>query len=510
MARTSNNTPPEGESQCNRARFTFDELAHFTGGRWVRRPGSRGERSVTGIIDDSRACRPGVLFVAIRGEHTDGHAYLGNAVDAGATAVCVRAGHEITAELRTAVAARNAGILAVPDTLAAFHELARRHRLRFPNVHIVAVTGSNGKTSVKEMIAAILEQHWPGAVLKTRGNTNNHFGVPRNLLRLEPRHRAAVIELGSNHPGEIAALTRLVLPRTGVISSIGPAHLEFFGDLEGVAREKGALFAGLPPDGCAVFPLDAPCAAILERLAGARWKRTFALRSGPDFRVDVGARYVGLLPDETRFGVELAWGTPRRVHRFDWALCGAHQAANAAAATAVADALGVPPAQVLDGLRNCRLPAMRMEVSEIAGTHWVNDAYNGNTESLQAGLEGFLELAGAAASGTRWLVLGDMLELGAAVEAAAHRAALDRVLRRCGDCRILAVGPRMSAAASGRRTVRAFPNAVAAREYLLPRLEPGAWVFLKGSRAMHLEEVLPPSRLHGESPDAGGPRKKVE
>ncbi|NOY81999.1 MAG: UDP-N-acetylmuramoyl-tripeptide--D-alanyl-D-alanine ligase [Kiritimatiellaeota bacterium] len=475
---------------CNCAAFTMEELEQFTGGRWLRLPGALREARLVGVVDHSTACRPGMLFVAIHGERTDGHAFLCSALAAGVSAVCIRAGFVLPSEVRTAAEKRDAGILAVPDTLKAFHELARRHRLRFPGVHVVAVTGSNGKTSVKEMIAGILEQRWPGAVLKTLGNTNNHFGTPRNLLRLGPHHRAAVVELGSNHPGEIAALARLVSPGIGVISSIGPAHLEFFGDLEGVAREKGALFESLPTDGCAVFPFDAPCATVLERLAGSRLRRTFAVRSASTHRIDVCARYLGLLPGETRFGVELAWSRPRRVHRLVWTLCGEHQAANAAAATAVADALAVPPSQILAGLRNCRLPGMRMEVSEIAGVHWVNDAYNGNPESLQAGLRCFMELAGTAASRARWLVLGDMLELGP-TEEAAHEAALDRVLRQCGGCRVLVVGPRMSAAASGLRAVCPFPDAGAAREYLLPRLEPGAWVFLKGSRGMHLETVLP-------------------
>ncbi|MBN2451848.1 MAG: UDP-N-acetylmuramoyl-tripeptide--D-alanyl-D-alanine ligase, partial [Lentisphaeria bacterium] len=348
--------------------FRIEELLALTDGT-LALPGAGGKDTLlTGVRDDSRVVGPGDLFLAIPGEKVDGHRYIGKALAAGAAAVC--AGRPLcVADAETALR-RGVPIVLVADPLAAFQALAQAHRRRFPGLLVAGITGSSGKTSTKEMIAAVLEQRSPGAVLKTEGNTNNHFGVPRNLLRLTGDHRAAVIEMGSNHPGEIALLARLAEPEIGVVSNIGLAHLEFFGSLEGVAREKGDLLRHTAWSGIAVFPGEAAHVDVLR--AGSAPRRTLTFGSGPDN--DVRVRYHGPVPDG--FRVSLTWALTGRTETFSWGIGGEHQAMNAAAAAAAGTAAGLSPEEIVKGLRTCRLPGMRMSVLSWQGVHWVNDAYN--------------------------------------------------------------------------------------------------------------------------------------
>jgi UDP-N-acetylmuramoyl-tripeptide--D-alanyl-D-alanine ligase len=414
--------------------------------------------------------------MAIVGEVADGHCHLQSAVLAGAAAVCVQ--RDLTNEEQALLRDSQRGCLRVKDTLAAFQELARWHRRRFPDLRVVAVTGSSGKTSTKEMIAAILEERYPGAVLKTEGNTNNHFGVPRNLLRLQSHHRAAVLELGSNHSGEIAALTRLVEPEVGVVCNVGRAHLENFGDELGVAREKGALLAGLEATGTAVLPVEGPGCEVLLRLAGTRRKLSFGFSPEADLHAD----YHGASGED--YALTLTWRAEACSCEFRWALGGRHQALNAAAAAAAATALGIEPELVVAGLGQCRLPGMRMQVSQGAGINWVNDAYNSNPDSARAGLESFREMTASVSGKCLVLVLGDMLELGPTA-LAEHRSLLEAARRLFPHATIFGVGPLMTQAAGA--DVLAFATADEAREHLFTCLAPGCWVFLKGSRGIHLE-----------------------
>lgn len=465
-------------------RFTAAELQAATGGVWDGAP-PPADFAILGVVDNSKEILPGMLFAAIRGELTDGHKYVAAAVNAGAAAVLVERTPE--GEAAALVVARKVAVLRVPDSLRAMQELARCHRLRFPHVPVVGITGSCGKTSTKEMIAAVLEARFPGAVLKTEGNTNNHFGVPRNLLRFGPQHRAAVIEMGSNHPGEIAALARLVQPQAGVVSNIGHAHLEFFRDLAGVAREKGSLLAALPAGAPAIFPAAAAHADILRNLAAGRNPIAFGL--GPD--ANVRAEYLGA--DSAGYGVRLTWRDSGTVREFHWGLGGAHQASNAGAAAAVGAALGIPPDVIVAGLQVCRLPGMRMDLREHQGVHWANDAYNSNLDSAMASVEWFREMTGKLAPAQCVLVLGGMRELGNA-SLAAHRGLLDFVLQRFPAGSVLLVGREFDpalAATPGAAGIETAPDWAGARPCLEKRLRPGAWVLLKGSRGIGLENLLP-------------------
>ena len=471
-------------STTSSVRFGMAELAAITRGEWLV-PAHADAGHVTGVTDDSRHVDSGALFVAIRGEEADGHDYVDGAVQAGAAALCVEQKTASEPQLRHTLRASGRPCLLVKDTLRAFQELALAHRLLFPDLVVVAVTGSSGKTSTKEMIAGVLEAQWPDAVLRTQGNTNNHFGVPRNLLRLNPDHRAAVLELGSNHPGEIASLARLVQPSVGVVVSVGPAHLEFFGDLRGVAREKGSLYAELPGDGTAVLPTDGPQTALLRTLAGGRPAVSFGEAASSDVRVE----YEGWSGEGYR--VTLTWRERRTSRPFTWGIGGAHQARNAASAAAVGEALGIDHDQTVAALSRCRLPHMRMAEEDIAGVHWVNDAYNSNPQSARAAMLWFRERTRDLSADRSVLVLGDMLELGAAAPRE-HADLLSWAGEHFPGSPLVAVGPVMNGLAS-RQGIAGFEDADAAREYLADTVGAGAWVLVKASRGIRLERVLPGS-----------------
>lgn len=455
--------------------FIWDDVRSAVAGEWLLPVAGEG---VSCVLDDSRSVRAGALFVAIVGELADGHHYLAAAAQGGAAAVCVQRppSDEDLAILRGC----GCGCVLVRDSLAAFQSLALAHRRRFPELFMLGVTGSCGKTSTKEICAAVLEQRWPGQVLKTLGNTNNHFGVPRNLLRLTSATQAAVIEIGSNHPGEITRLASLVEPVCGLVCHIGAAHLESFGDLRGVAEEKGDLLAGLTLAGIAIMPAGAEGLDVLRRHAGSRRVLTF----GPEADADLRCQYLGQCGDG--YGVVLTRRDTGESQQVVWPLGGEHQAKNAAAAVLVGLAAGLDLEAAAAGLRHCELPGARMARREIGGVHWVNDAYNANPDSLAASLAWFAEISREAQR--RVLVLGDMLELGAASERA-HREALRLVKRMFPHDRIVTIGPRLAREAAG-MGMTSYPD-VAAAGGLAAEMPPGTWVFLKGSNSIGLAKLMP-------------------
>ncbi|MEQ8800204.1 MAG: UDP-N-acetylmuramoyl-tripeptide--D-alanyl-D-alanine ligase, partial [Salinisphaeraceae bacterium] len=304
-------------------KLRLSEVATLVNGRLVG-----DDAWVEGVSTDTRRLAPGCLFVALRGEHHDGHEFVRRAATLAAGAALVA--REVDG---------GPSQILVGDTLAALQRLAAAWRLR-SNAPVLAVTGSNGKTTVKTMLAAILGQS--GRVLATRGNLNNHIGVPLTLLELSAEHDFAVVEMGANHPGEIALLTRLARPNVGLITNAGDAHLEGFGSREGVARAKGELFADLAADGIAVINADDAYADLWGELAGDRRQLRFGLRGKTEVRAhDVtteanGMRFVLTAPDG-----EAAVTLP---------LAGRHNVANALAAAAAAAAVGTPVAAIAAGL----------------------------------------------------------------------------------------------------------------------------------------------------------------
>lgn len=418
---------------------------------------------IRGASTDTRTLAPGALFVALRGARFDGHAFLAEAQARGAAAALVE----------EPVPASTLPQLVVGDSREALGRLAAFWRARF-EVPLIAVTGSNGKTTVKEMLAGILRMRGP--VLATRGNLNNDIGVPLTLLELAPGHRAAVIEMGANHPGEIALLAGLARPTVGVITQCAPAHLEGFGTVAGVARAKGELLAHLDPQGTAVINLDDPYAPLWRELAAGRRCIGFAL----DRDAEVTARW-----QCGADGTELHMRTPAGSIETRLALPGRHNVANALAAAAAAGAAGAAPSEIAAGLAAVRPVRGRLELKAgLRHARLIDDTYNANPASLEAGLAVL-----AAYPGRRWLVLGDMGELGP--DAPAYHERVGRSARRCGIERLYAAGvlSKFAAAAFGDGG-RHFADRDALVTALREDLGPDTTVLVKGSRAMQMERVV--------------------
>ena len=419
------------------------------------------------VQSDTRALEPGALFVALAGERFDGHDFVADAVRQGAAGALVS--RRLDAALPQVV---------VPDTLAALTAYAHARRRAFTGP-VVGITGSNGKTTVKEMTGAILGV--AGPCLVTKGNLNNHIGVPLTLCRLDDTHRAAVIEMGANHVGEIAHLAAIARPDVGLVINAGPAHLEGFGGLEGVARGKGEMFEALDAAGTAVINADDRFAAYWHDLARRAGRVvTFGLHE----RADVSANAVQGRLDAHGFATAFDLVTPAGRRRIELALAGEHNVLNALAATAAALAAGAPLDAVEQGLRSMRAVAGRLEVKTArGGARLIDDAYNANPGSLRVGLGALAQVPGV-----RWLVLGEMAELGA--DAPRLHAEMGAFARECGVARVFAVGegarPAVEAFGAGADW---YPGTDALLEALLPALHADVTLYVKGSRVNRLERV---------------------
>ncbi len=430
---------------------------------WVP-PGSDPGLVVTGWSVDTRTLAPGDVFFALRGPNHDGHQFVKEAFDKGAVAAVVD--HPVDA----------AGVtLEVEDVLAALHRLAGWARERWGG-RLVAVTGSAGKTTTKEVAARLLETALRTA--KSAGNLNNHIGVPLSLLRLPEDAEAAVIEIGMNHPGEIRRLARIARPDIGVVTNVGHAHLEFFNSVEDVALAKRELIEELPPDGVAVLNADDPLVAGFRQVHRGRTV-TFGFAAGADFR----ATEVELLPGGVRFRVGQAL--------LESPLAGVHNVRNLLAALAVAGEFGLKPEQLRQTVAGLSAAPMRGRRLEHRGITVFDDCYNSNPEALAA----MLELLGAEPAGRRLAVLGEMLELGAASERL-HREAG----RRAVSCGVeLLVGVQGAARELVAGAIEAglpagnaffFEDPRQAGLFIARTARPGDAVLFKGSRGAKLELAL--------------------
>jgi UDP-N-acetylmuramoyl-tripeptide--D-alanyl-D-alanine ligase len=430
----------------------------------------------TGVSTDSRTLARGDLFVALKGERFDGHAYLPAVAAAGAAGAIVSRG----------VTDPACPVLVVDDPQHALTALARHWRGRFTGV-VTALTGSSGKTTVKDMLAAILRAHaGDTAVLATEGNLNNHIGVPLTLLKLRANHRYAVVELGMNHAGEIRDLTALAAPEVGLVTNAGTAHIEFLGSREAIARAKGELFEGLKADATAVVNADDAFAPLWRELAGARPRIEFSLECAADVRASYALRG---LDSEIRLTTPL--GTAPAVVPAP----GLHNVKNALAASAAAAALKLAPEIIATGLARFVGARGRLQRRRAPGGAMViDDTYNANPESMRAAIAVL-----AALPAPRVLVLGDMGELGG--DGPALHAEIGACAREAGIEILYALGVLST------HTVRAFgPGArhFASLDELLAALRgtagAGASVLVKGSRFMRMERVV--AALTGE---AAGP-----
>jgi UDP-N-acetylmuramoyl-tripeptide--D-alanyl-D-alanine ligase len=421
-----------------------------------------GDAVFTGVGTDTRTLREGDLFFALRGPRFDGHLFLTEAAAAGA------AGAVVSRVIDTALPT-----LEVEDTRVALGQLGAHWRSRF-DFPLIAVTGSNGKTTVKNMIAAIMAQSGPGCA--TEGNLNNDIGVPLTLLRIRPEHRFAVIEMGMNHRGEIAYLTQLARPTVTLITNAGAAHLQGLGSIEAVARAKGEIFAGLADDGIAVINADDDYAGLWRELAAPHRCISFAL----DADADVTAQYAFEANGST-IQLTSEWGEVE----MKLPLLGKHNVMNAVAAASASLAAGASLADIRVGLEKLRAAAGRLEIKQgINGARILDDTYNANPASVAAGLQVLRE-----SGGERVLVLGDMAELGEAAPEIHRR--VGEMARKLGVQRLLAVGPLSAAAIEAfGKGGRHFDSHEECADALLDLLHGDMTVLVKGSRSMHMERVV--------------------
>jgi UDP-N-acetylmuramoyl-tripeptide--D-alanyl-D-alanine ligase len=419
---------------------------------------SQGDAVFTGITADSRQVNAGMLFAALPGEYFDGHDYIQQAEECGAVAV---------------LASRNVDtvlpVLQVADVLTALGALAGYWRNQC-SAKVIGITGSNGKTTVKEMIASILRQQ--GAVLATDGNFNNELGLPLTIFRLDDRHDFAVLEMGASNPGDIAYLAKIARPDIGVITNIGPAHLQGFITEEGVARAKGELYASLAEDGAAVFNANEPWLDLWQAINRAETVHYFGGNDENHIQAQVGKKDVVVSTPVGDFSLQLP-------------LPGRHNLTNALAATAVCMALDVPLADIKKGLEAVKPVRGRLSlVHSNSGWTVIDDTYNANPASLYAALQ---VLAGQ--SGEPWLVLGDMKELGDGSRK--MHAELGDAARSLGVKRLFALGEASTATveAFGDKAVH-FKNRERLIEFLCSELKPGVACLVKGSRSMGMEHVV--------------------
>jgi UDP-N-acetylmuramoyl-tripeptide--D-alanyl-D-alanine ligase len=441
--------------------WRLNEIVRCAGGELV------GNDAVfTSVSTDTRTLEPGALFVALTGENFDGHDFIQQAIDAGAVAALV-----------SRTLAVNVPQIVVPDTLGALSAFAREWRRQFA-IPVIGVTGSNGKTTTKELIGAILSDL--GATHVTRGNLNNHIGVPLTLLGLRPEHRYAVIEMGANHQGEIAQLMGIAEPTIGIVTNAGAAHLEGFGSLQGVANGKGEMFRGLPRDGVAVINADDPFANFWRESCVAERVLTFGFEQPAQFM----AHKVRSESDASGFRTEFDLVTPEGARRATLALGGLHNLRNALGAAAVAQAAGASIDEIVRGLAAMKAVAGRLELKPaIKGAFLVDDSYNANPSSLKAGLDAFRSFAG-----TRWLVLGEMKELGESADAL--HAEVGRYAREAGVQRLFAVGEHSHFAVEAFGPgAQWFADLDALIDLARSALHEDVAVLIKGSRANKLERV---------------------
>jgi len=445
--------------------MTLAQIVHAVEGCLYGQATLPSDVQIQGLFTDTRKPMHGGVFVALRGARFDAHAFLTTAVENGARVLVVEQpldGLDVVQVL-------------VPDTRIALGQLAAAWCAiwRAQGGKLVALTGSNGKTTTKEMLASILRQ--AGSTLATRGNLNNDIGVPLMLAELDANHMFAVIEMGANHPGEIAYLTALARPDVALITNTGRAHLQGFGGKQGVILAKGEIFAGLAEQGVAVINLDDEGAATwLPGLNSLRL--TFSMN--PDSDADVRGQY----------SAELA---VLRIQRADELLelrlqvAGEHNAHNALAAAAAAWALGLAPSAIQAGLESFTGVAGRLQrkLGQGGCVLW-DDTYNANPDSLQAGIR-----AVSAQGSETWLILGDMGELGE--DAPALHFEAGKLIRELGVTRVFTVGAlaRRAAEAFG-QGARAFATQDELLSELKPMLQPGVQLLVKGSRSSRMENIV--------------------
>ena len=429
-----------------------------------------GSVAVDRVSTDSRTVKPGELFVALSGEHFDGHKFVEQTAKAGAAGALVNASWQ-------GKVPKNFALLRVPDTLHGYQELAMNYRRSLP-LKVLGITGSNGKTSTKDFAGAVLGRRF--RVTKTEGNFNNHVGLPRTILEATSEHEVAVWELGMNHPGEIALLAKIAEPNAAIITNIGVAHIEFLGSREAIAREKGELAAAVGPDGWVVLNADDSFTPMVEKMTRAR-----VILAG----TTTGAVFAGEI-SQSASGSEFTILEGAHRCRAQVPVPGLHMVQNALLAVAAGRAFGLSLEECAQGLAASPLTKARLQIKEIHGVQFMDDSYNANPDSMKAALRTLVELD---TDGQRIAVLGEMGELGVQSEGGHREVGEDAAT--LGVDHLIAIGQRgavMAEAArkSGLAQSTAVPDTAAAAELLGSIVKPGDLVLVKGSRLARTERVL--------------------
>lgn len=444
----------------------LSKITQWAGGHLLA--GSAGA-AATNICTDSRSLVPGDLFVALRGENFDAHNFVAEAASRGAIgAIVERAPLGLPGTF---------GIIEVLDTLRALQSLAANYRATLP-LKMAGVTGSNGKTSTKDFTHAVLSRRFCTA--RTSGNLNNHIGVPLTLLGLDSRHEAAVVEIGMNHPGEIAPLAAMTRPDAAIITNIGIAHIEFMGSREAIALEKGALAEAVHADGTVILNADDDCTPAIAKRCSAR-----VVTAGIS-RGDIRATDLTPLSSGTKFRLH---ATGQCV-RAELPVPGEHMVRNALLACAAGIAFGLTLDECATGLATPRLSKGRLQQKHAGGILILDDTYNANPDSVIAGLATLMQMPGA---GHRFAVLGAMGELGSHAEAGHRR--VGEAAARCGLSGLVVVGEKAhwiaeAARASGLATVQQVSDTAHAAGAVRSLMHEGDIVLVKGSRSARLELVV--------------------
>jgi len=448
-------------------KFTLGEVCDATGGQLVQ--GTPGQ-VVDHVSTDSRTPLDGSLFFALTGNWFDGHDYLGQAVAQGAAALVVDRG----------ISHPSTPIIQVMDTTQALQDLARHNRIR-AQIPVVAVTGSTGKTTTKDLLMGVLAQRY--RVLGTRGNFNNEYGLPLTLLEIGEEHQVAVVEMGMRGQGQIEALCRIALPTIGVITNIGETHLELLGSVSNIAQAKAELLKDLPNQGLAVIHGDSPYA---DRIASVCPARVVRFGAGEGHDVQLLSSVTG--QQGTRFKASV-YGDE---HEFFVPVPGRHVAVNALAAIAVGRALSIGFEEIRQGLESTALSPQRLHIMELDGLTIINDSYNASPVSMKAALDVLADLAGTS---PRIAVLGSMFELGTYSEQghlevgrAAAESGVTALVTVGEDARLIARGA-LEAAMDDRQVITSMTNDEAVR-VLKEILPPEGFVLVKGSRGVRMEQIV--------------------
>ncbi len=455
--------------------WPYENVRRVTLSRWLFR-GSRQSRG--GVSSDSRHISPGDLFIAIKGPNFDGHQFLPQVIAAGAAGLLVD--QPLTADVRVLVERESVSVLQTDNTIRGLNRLATAYR-RDVRAKIIAVGGANGKTTTKQIMHTLLSARFSG--IASPRSFNNNIGLPLTLLSIEPQHEYAVLEIGTNAPGEVAALAQVALPDIAVITGVGLEHLEFLKDLPTVAREEASLARFVAPTGMLMLTNQSP-----ELLHALRFSRIARITVGA---ADTGAEFAASEISENWRGCSFLLNGRQR---YDIPLLGRHNVFNAILAMAVARRLGLTDDEITTGLARVKPASMRLEIQRRGTHHIVNDAYNANPTSMAGALETLARLPFPEPwpSGRRIAILGDMLELGP-TSPELHRDLGRLVVGHRLDL-LVAVGPLMRLAheqvLSAGRASHYFPDSSSAAAALPGLLNPADVILLKGSRGMRMELAL--------------------